>query len=550
VPIPSAFAPSTVEGETESFDALRKPDPWAEATRRRVIVAFAAVFATSTLIVLPGVLAGVGPDPLAALVRFVLAALVLPLVLAGLARWVIRAVQSLERSREHLVDLYDLARLDSMLDPLTGLGNHRAFQEELLRQVDDSRRYGGVLALAMIDLDELKRTNDEQGHAGGDVLIRSLARLIQATTRASDRAFRIGGDEFAILLPHTDADTAHVLIRRLLASALDGHPALIGTNRLSFSAGISSFPTPSSDGGRLTRQADAALYWTKRHGRTDVHVFDPSRHGTAGDPRSIPELAAAVADVVNRRALRAVYQPIFSLTTGDVIGFEGLVRPTADSGFRDASSLFGAAEAAERIVELDHAAMETVLAGAGSLPAGCYLSVNLSPRTLEADDFLVGSIVGALSAHGLEPSRVVLELTERETIADLDRLQANLESCRGAGLRIAADDVGAGNAGLRMLTEIRFDIVKIDLSLVQRGVLHESSMAVIRAIRDLVDRWGASTVAEGVETADQLLAVQTLGISSAQGYLLARPGEAMIAEGVDLETLAAVATPRLVAKAS
>ncbi len=101
-----------------------------------------------------------------------------------------------------------------------------------------------------------------------------------------------------------------------------------------------------------------------------------------------------------------------------------------------------------------------------------------------------------------------------------------------------------------MLTEIRFDIVKIDLSLVQRGVLHELSMAVIRAIRDLVERWGASTVAEGVETADQLLAVQTLGISSAQGYLLARPGEAMIAEGVDLETLTAVATPRLVAKAS
>lgn len=530
-----AFTSPSVDGETESFDALRQPDPWSAVARRRIVAAFAIVLVLTTVVVLPRVLADADVDAAGALTRFGLAAVLVPVLMAGLARWVIMAIERLEGSREHLVDLYDRARLDAMLDPLTGLGNHRAFQEELARQVADSRRHGGTLALAMIDLDDLKRTNDEQGHAGGDALIRSMARLVQVTTRASDRAFRIGGDEFAILLPHTDAQTARILVRRLLASALDGHPALGVTTRLSFSAGISSFPTPSVDGDRLARQADAALYWTKRHGRTDVHIFDPSQHGTSGDPRSTPELAAAVANVAARRALRAVYQPIFSLATGKVVGFEGLVRPTEDSGFRDASSLFGAAEVAERTVELDQAALDTVLDGSGPLPPDCYLSVNLSPRTLEVDDFHVGTIVGALTAHGLEPRRVVLELTERESISDLTRLKSNLEACRRAGMRIAADDVGAGNAGLRMLSEIRFDIVKIDLSLVQRGVLQDSSMAVLGAIRDLVDRWGASTVAEGVETPGQLAAIRGLGLSSAQGYLLARPAPTLSATPVDLD---------------
>lgn len=437
-------------------------------------------------------------------------------------------------------EAYNRARLDARMDPLTGLANNRAFQEELGRQIADATRSGRPLALATLDLDDLKRVNDADGHAAGDELLATVGRLIGATLRTSDRAFRVGGDEFALLLPGTTADAAYGIVRRLLASATGGHPVLHDTRRFSFSAGISTAPAPSVDGIRLVHHADAALYWAKRHGRTDIQIFDPARHGASGDERSVEELATAVARVATGRLLRPVYQPIISLASGRPIGFEGLVRPTSDAGFANAGALFTAAEVADRIVELDMAAIETIAARAGRLEPHVYLSLNLSPRTLETEQFHVGELVGILRRCRLAPEQIVIELTEREAIEDLTRLRANLERVRGAGFRIAADDVGAGNAGLRLLSEIAFDIVKIDLSLVQRGVLQESSLAVLRGLREMAKRSGSSVVAEGVETPEQLVALRHLGIPAAQGYLLGRPGDRPAAAAVDLDLIASM----------
>jgi len=437
-------------------------------------------------------------------------------------------------------EAYDRARLDARMDPLTGLANHRAFQEELGRQVADATRSGRPLALVILDLDDLKRVNDADGHAAGDELLATVGRLVGATLRTSDRAFRVGGDEFALLLPGTNADAAYGIVRRLLASATGGHPVLHDTRRFSFSAGISTAPVPSVDGVRLVHHADAALYWAKRHGRTDIQVFDPARHGARGDERSVEELATAVARVATGRLLRPVYQPIISLASGRPIGFEGLVRPTPDAGFANAGALFTAAEVADRIVELDMAAIETIAARAGRLEPDVYLSLNLSPRTLETEQFHVGELVGILRRCRLAPDQIVIELTEREAIEDLTRLRANLDRVRAAGFRIAADDMGAGNAGLRLLSEIDFDVVKIDLSLVQRGVLQESSLAVLRGLREMAKRSGASVVAEGVETPEQLVALRRLGIPAAQGYLLGRPGDRPVAAAVDLDLIASM----------
>ena len=166
-----------------------------------------------------------------------------------------------------------------------------------------------------------------------------------------------------------------------------------------------------------------------------------------------------------------------------------------------------------------------------------YLAANLSPRTMETDQFHAADLVALFRDHGVTPDRVVLELTEREAVEDMARLRESIAACRAAGFRLAADDVGAGNAGLRLLSQIRFDIVKIDLSLVQVGVLEESSRAVLRALRDLADRWGAKIVAEGVETPSQLEVVRGLGISAVQGYLVGRPVDRPRADAVDLEEL-------------
>ena len=469
------------------------------------------------------------------LLRLAILAIVLPLAMATLIRRILGPATALQRVGDQFRTLYSQARLDALLDPITGLGNHRAFQEELHRQIEGAMRKDYPVALAIVDLDDLKRVNDEYGHAGGDQLLASMGRLLVGISRAADRAFRIGGDEFALILPHSNAADAHAVVRRLLAAALSSETAF--GHAFSFSAGVSAFPSPSQDGSRLLRNADAALYWAKRHGRTDVQVYDPERHGVSDDTRSTPELAQAIDQITGQRTLVPVFQPIYDLGSGTPVGFEGLVRPGEGADFRDATALFTAAEVADRTVELDMIAIETIAAAAGAVLGDAYLSVNLSPRTLEADQFRVSELVSSLGRHGLTPDRVVLELTEREAIEDVDVLRTNLEACRTAGFRIAADDVGAGNAGLRLLSELEFDIVKIDLSLVQGGVMRDSALAVLSAIQDIAARSSATVVAEGIETVDQLDVIREAGITRGQGYLLAMPASDLQADVVDLDRL-------------
>ena len=199
--------------------------------------------------------------------------------------------------------------------------------------------------------------------------------------------------------------------------------------------------------------------------------------------------------------------------------------------------MFQAAEVSGRTVELDIACLNTVMETAARLRLPGVLAVNLSPRTLEMDDFSIHALLRMIIRHGLDPRHVVLELTEREAVEDIDRLRRAVEACRVAGIRLAADDVGAGNAGLRLLSQLRFDIVKIDMSLVQGGAANAGSLEVVRVLHDLADRWGALVVAEGIETPAQLDVVRSLGIGAGQGYLLGRPTDRPSSEPLDLERL-------------
>ena len=163
------------------------------------------------------------------------------------------------------------------------------------------------------------------------------------------------------------------------------------------------------------------------------------------------------------------------------------------------------------------------MAGARELPADQFLSLNLSPPTLEASEFSSGALLAILARYAFPPERLIVELTERQQLHDLDRARSRLEACRRAGIRFAADDIGAGNAGLRLLAEIRFDVLKVDLTLVQRSAEGPSS-AVLGSVVELASRTGALVVAEGIEHAAQLSQLGALGIEAGQGYFLGRPG--------------------------
>jgi len=435
-----------------------------------------------------------------------------------------------------LRDGFDRVRLDAIRDPLTGLGNHRAFQEELDRAAAMERRHHQSTTLLLLDVDDLKRVNDAEGHAAGDEVLRAVSRVIATNSRRTDRAFRIGGDEFAILSTPCSVGDGLTLGRRILATALD-RERNPGQRAISLTIGISALPSPSADRHLLFRHADAALYWGKRHGRTDVQIYDPKLHGVADDERPTEELASAVDDIVEKRLLTPVYQPVYALSDGTCVGFEGLVRPRDGAGFRSAGALFIAAEAVSRTVELDLAAIRELARGAADLAPEHYLAVNLSPRTLEAAAFNPHEVLGALAQAGIEPDRLVIELTEREAIEDFELLGRNLAVFRRKGVRIAADDVGAGNAGLQLLSRIEFDVIKIDLSLVQSGAVLAPSRAVLRALIEMADRRGAATVAEGIETPIQLETVRDLGIGVGQGFLLGLPSLRPVSAPLDLQAV-------------
>jgi diguanylate cyclase (GGDEF)-like protein len=497
------------------------------------------MFAIPIAIAIPvvyGQARGAGASLITSTFAIVGLAVVLGVLTVWLAHRVLEPAERLDESLRSFENAYEQARSEALLDGLTGLGNHRAFQEEMERQWSTAMRYNRPFALVLLDLDEFKQINDSEGHAAGDVLLRRVGAIIKGHLRLTDRAFRVGGDEFAIILPDVDADDAYVAIRRLLATCLEERTPAGATSAMSFSAGISSTPGSARDRETLYSEADAALYWGKRHGRTCVTLYNRERHHTPAHHKPA-ELSALVARVAATGAIRAVFQPIYDLTTGTPRGYEGLVRPLPTSGFNDPGTMFAAAEATGRTAELDIACLNTVMEAASRLRLPGSLTVNLSPRTLEMEEFSIQGLLRMILRHGLEPRQIVLELTEREAIENIERLRFAVESCRAAGIRVAADDVGAGNAGLRLLSQLRFDIVKIDLSLVQGGNGQDQSLEIVRTLRDLADRWGAMVVAEGIETLAQLQVVRSLGIDAGQGYLLGRPVEQPSTAAIDLDAL-------------
>jgi diguanylate cyclase (GGDEF)-like protein len=477
---------------------------------------------------------GLQPIQVAALVA--LAALLFVLT-RWMTRQILKPAAELEASRARLHRAYEEVREFALVDGLTGLGNHRAFQEEFESLLDQARRYRHELSLVLLDLDEFKQVNDAQGHAVGDELLAEVGRLLREQIRRADRAFRVGGDEFAILLPHTGADGAAQLARRVLATGLSVRAAAAYARPISFSAGVVSYPAHAATREQLQLYADSAMYRGKRSGRTVVTVVDPELDGERVDEQKRAALSGAVAQVIDERALRPVYQPLVHLETGRVIGFEGLIRPAPGSPFANPGALFAAAEVGGRIVDLDLACLGAVIAGAIAIPAPLLVTLNISPRTLEAPEFGAARLLNMLDHAGFPSDRVILEVTEREVIHDVPRVLGVLERCRTAGIRIAADDVGAGNAGLRLLSQFRFDVVKIDLSLVQAGTGHDTVRSVLSTLVDLARRWGALVVAEGVETQAQLAMAGELGIDAGQGYLLGRPGDRVDLERVDIAAL-------------
>ena len=301
------------------------------------------------------------------------------------------------REARHQAELHQL-RTAALTDSLTGLGNHRAFVEELKRQVARATRHNEPLALAMIDVDEFKEINDNWGHGRGDTVLRTVARLLDDTKRAEDYAFRVGGDEFALILAHSEVDAAFATAERVRATVVKD---LGGTPTLSI--GVANAAGCEGDESVLRQQADSALYEAKLRGRNATVVFTPSVDSRPVFP------AAKVQSLRNLLAnggLKAAFQPIWGLTERKLLAHEALARIPAEYELSGPQLAFDIAERIGRSAELDLACRTAILSQVAQLPPGSLLFVNISPYSLSHSSFSAVGLAHEFRAAGLEPSRV------------------------------------------------------------------------------------------------------------------------------------------------
>jgi diguanylate cyclase (GGDEF)-like protein/PAS domain S-box-containing protein len=447
-------------------------------------------------------------------------------------RWLETRVGSTSTGERSVVvrDITDRKRLERQLehqathDTLTGLPNRAMVQDELRRASARARREGSQLAVMLVDLDQFKDVNDHHGHAAGDAVLVDVARRLEDAVRQGDLVGRLGGDEFAILAAgRPGSDDFSALARRIIRRLTD--PLRLGDVelRIGGTLGLTLFPADPGGPEQLLLNADRALYAAKQSGRGTWAAYAEGMHGGTGGSAG---LEAEVAAALERGELDLDYQPIVALDTLETVGVEALLRWNhPERGRLPAGAFITAAEHGAAGLALTRFVLEEALhqqrvwreAGAGDLK----IWVNLAPRCL-ASEGLVEMVAAALAERGVEPGRLVLELTE-STIAGVRTAEARLSALRMLGVEIAVDDFGTGHSSLGRLKALPVDVLKIDRTFVADVAIDERERAIVGTIVALGDNLGLATTAEGVETREQLKVLRRLGCALAQGHLFARP---------------------------
>jgi diguanylate cyclase (GGDEF)-like protein len=408
--------------------------------------------------------------------------------------------------RDHRAVLHRATR-----DGLTDLPNQRAFQDELPAAVASAVRYEDPLALAVLDVDDFKRLNDQHGHPYGDAVLGRVAQVLREA-RPGDRAYRIGGDEFALLLAHTDAAGGRVLARRLSRQfAKAGIEVSVGVSGLRRGLRAET----------LRAEADAALYESKRQGGGRSVHFDDIRERVVV---MTPEKMEAVRRLIEERRLTTLFQPIWDLERETLLGMEALTRPDPAYGLSGPEEAFDVAEQIGRVRELDVLCVESALSCAPALDPGVLLFLNLSPLTLDLDADGQVWLAPLVERAGLSPQSVVIEVTERfggRPRAVIKRLRR----LREQGFKTALDDVGTGNSGLEMLRRIDAEFVKLDRSIVAAATTEPGARAVLMAMATFASQTGAFVIAEGIEDEDTLEYLRALDESDLASGAIVRGGQ-------------------------
>ena len=408
-------------------------------------------------------------------------------------------------------------RKQSQYDTLTGLPNRALFSEQLRRRIDDARRTGEHLAVLVLDLNGFKEVNDTLGHGVGDQLLQAIAGRLASYLPERSLVARLGGDEFAVMVYPANPRSA-AAVAETIASCLQP-PITIDamTVQAAASTGIAIYPTDGDSLATLMRRADAAMYEAKKSGRT--HVFAAPDDNDANTRRH--QLLGELRGSITGGDLRLFHQPKIDLRTGHVVGTEGLVRWShrqfgllAPHEFIELSELSGLIQPLTRWV-IERAIRD--LAGWRSMGFDFTVAVNLSVRNF-FDQGLPTFIARLLSEHSVPGDQLVLEITEREVMADRALARSALSAFRSLGVKISIDDFGTGFSSLAQLQQLPIDEIKVDQSFVSGMLASSQDEVIVRSIIEIGHNLGLDVVAEGAEEREQILRLRELGADRAQGF--------------------------------
>jgi diguanylate cyclase (GGDEF)-like protein/PAS domain S-box-containing protein len=418
-------------------------------------------------------------------------------------------------------------RLEYLLDHdfLTGLFNRRRFQEELAQEAERVSRYGPNGAVLMIDLDNFKDVNDAFGHKAGDDLLKGVAGALKHRIRQTDVVARVGGDEFAMLLPEADSDQALVVANGIVKT-LGRQVAVLGERSIHITASVGIALLDGQSPGEVLEFADVAMYEAKQAGRNQVATYRPVGGRREQVSARLVE-AEMIRTALQENRLLLYCQPILDLKRNEVIQYELLLRlrtdesrePLAPRSFLYVAERFGLVQQFDCWVARQAIALIADHARAGRR---LVLHVNLSGKSI-GDPRVAALTEEAIGAAGIDPACLVFEVTETAAIANIEEAKAFAHRLRARGCRLALDDFGAGFGSFYYIKALPFDYFKIDGDFIRDLAGSPMDQLVVGAIVGIAKGMGKKTIAEFVADENTARLLETSGVDYAQGYHIGRP---------------------------